>query len=182
MYRWWRQAHKVVGIGAAFFLLVMAVTGFLLSLKGEIPWMRPPVGKAEKVESLAEVVSVDVVTQAAISAGRPDLRTADDIDRIDYRPGKNIFKVISARGYSEVQVDGKTGEVVAVGNRNDQLVEDIHDLSFFDERLRTTVSPVIALALAMMALSGVVIWTVPILRRRKHAQSGGTQGKRGDSP
>jgi uncharacterized iron-regulated membrane protein len=181
MYRWWRQAHKVVGIGAAFFLLVMAVTGFLLSLKGEIAWMRPPVGKAEKVESLAEVVSLDVVTQSALAVGRPDLRSVDDIDRIDYRPGKNIFKVISAKGYSEVQVDGKTGQVVAVGNRNDQLVEDIHDLSFFDERLRTTVSPVIALALAMMAISGVVIWTVPIFRRRKHAQSAGTQGKRGDS-
>lgn len=181
MYRWWRQAHKVVGIGAAFFLLVMAVTGFLLSLKGEIAWMRPPVGKAEKVKSLAEVVSLDVVTQSALAVGRPDLRSVDDIDRIDYRPGKNIFKVISAKGYSEVQVDGKTGQVVAVGNRNDQLVEDIHDLSFFDERLRTTVSPVIAVALAMMAVSGVVIWTVPIFRRRKHAQSAGTPGKRGDS-
>ena len=36
------------------------------------------------------------------------------IDRIDYRPGSNIFKVVTNEGYLEVQVDGAAGQRVPV--------------------------------------------------------------------
>lgn len=176
LYHLLRSWHRWVGIVVALFLASIAVTGFLLATKGTFGWIRPPEAKGSQVEMASDIVAMGVVVNAAFSVGISDLKTLSDIDRIDYRPKSNIFKVVSKRGYHEVQVDGKTGRVLQVAKRNDQLAEDIHDLSFFHDLLKDWWLPVVAIALLAMSVTGVAVFVVPYVRRakfRKKAIKGG---------
>jgi uncharacterized iron-regulated membrane protein len=165
MYRTSRQLHRWVGIIAALFLLMVATTGFLLANKSRWAWMRPPEVEAQKVEVPSEIVPVERAVAAAFALGHPDLKTMKDVDRVDYRPKSNIFKVISKNGYQEVQVDGKTATVLSHSFRNDQLTEDLHDLSFFGDLPHDWFLPLVALALFTLAGSGIGLFLTPVVRR-----------------
>ncbi|MCW5943746.1 MAG: PepSY domain-containing protein [Fimbriimonadaceae bacterium] len=175
MYHGSRIWHRRLGAIAAVFLVLIAGTGFLLANKARFSWMRPPEAKGGAFERLTEVVSLDQAARAAFALGHPELQTHRDIDRIDYRPKRNIFKVISKTGYREVQVDGKTGEVLSSSYRTDQLTEHVHDLSFFGDAFHGWVLPGVALVLFFLGLSGTYMYFVPVWRRaafrRKRARS-----------
>jgi hypothetical protein len=141
-----------------------------LATKGTFGWIRPPEKDGTPVEGLHQVVSVHQAAEAAFAAGIPELQTRKDIDRIDYRPGSNVFKVLSKRGYHEVQVDGSNGQVVQIARRNDQLSEDIHDLSFFADGAHEYGLPAVAICLFALGSSGIVIFMVPVVRRWRFAR------------
>jgi uncharacterized iron-regulated membrane protein len=167
MYRFARSLHRWIGLIGSLFMILLAVTGFLLALKREIPWMRPTDHRGGKIESLSQAVTLHEAAEAAFALGIPELRSREDIDRIDYRPGRNQFKIISKEGYHEVQVDGLSGEVLSHARRNDQLTEDIHDLSYFNESFRTYVLPLVGIVLFLLGVTGVVIFFTPVVRRRQ---------------
>ena len=133
MYHKTRWLHRWIGVIASLFLVVIAATGILLATKGTLGWVRPPEQEGTTLETLAATITLEQAAQAAYSKGLKELQSHKDIDRIDYRPKSNIFKVLSKEGYHEVQVDGTTGEVLAVNYRTDQIAEDIHDLTFFTD-------------------------------------------------
>jgi hypothetical protein len=123
------------------------------------------------VEGLAQVVSVDQAARAAFAQGIPELAEKGHIDRIDYRPKSNVFKVVSKEGYHEVQVDGATGAVLQVASRVDQLAEDVHDLSFIHDNLHAFWLPVVACLLFYLGASGLVMFFVPVVRRWRFRRS-----------
>ena len=167
MYRTLRVLHKWIGLFACLFLMVISATGFLLAIKGNVDWMRPANQDGGEISDLSQVVGVGAAASAAFEAGIPELQGPDDIDRMEYRTKQNIYKILSKEGYHEVQVDGATGEVLSTGRRNDQLSEDIHDLSFFADFMHAWVLPAVAIALFFLGLSGVVMYFVPVVRRWK---------------
>lgn len=167
VYRSIRKLHRWVGLSVSLFLLVISATGFLLATKKSLGWVRPPEVAGEPLRHLNQLISVEQAASAAFAVGLPDLRSHEDIERIDYRPNKNHFKIVSLRGYHEVQVDGITGRVLQVAQRNDQLAEDIHDLSFFSDVLHGYGLPVIACLLFLLSATGIVIFSVPVFRRTK---------------
>lgn len=167
MFRFMRNAHKWLGLTLALALALISVTGFLLATKGSIGWIRPPERDGQPVATLSETVSVHDAALAAYSVGLPELQNKGHIDRIDYRPDSNVFKVVSNEGYHEVQVCGKTGQVLQVAKRNDQLVEDLHDFSFIAKALHTYALPVAAFGLLSLSVSGVAMFFVPVIRRRQ---------------
>lgn len=171
MFRRLRAVHKWVGVCAAFFLSLISFTGFVLAIKGKSPAIRPETQKGQKLQRFTDAISLDVAAQAAIGVGLPELRTLADIDRFEYHLDKNVFKVLSAKAYHEVQVCGATGKVLSVGKRNDQMFEDIHDLSFFSDTLYEWWLPVIAVGLFVLAVSGLIMFGVPIVRRWKYERS-----------
>jgi uncharacterized iron-regulated membrane protein len=156
-----------MGLTASVFLLVLSVTGFLLAIKSRVAWMRPPVIEAQSVASPAEIVSMDRVMASVLARNIPEIQSLGDVDRIDYRPKQNVFKVLSKEGYQEVQVDGRTGEVLAVSLRTDQITEDIHDFSIMSKLAHEYALPLVAVTLGGLAISGICISIVPVLRRRK---------------
>jgi uncharacterized iron-regulated membrane protein len=170
MYRRIRVLHKCVGVTGSLFLVVIAVTGFLLALKRSVPGIRPPTLQGS-VQELGRAVHPQVAVDAAIGVGLPGLSDASDVGRFEIHADKGVYKVQSKKGYHEVQIDMGTGEVVGAGRRNDQLIEDIHDLSFVHPALRETLLPVVALALFALGASGLFIYAVPILRRLKHRRT-----------
>lgn len=168
MYHLLRTVHRWVGIFGSLFLLLISVTGFLLATKGTFGWVRPPERAGAPVDALSEVVSVDRAATAAFALGLPELTARDHIDRIDYRPASNVFKIVSKRGYHEVQVCGATGTVLQVAKRVDQLAEDLHDLSFLHSGLHAYWLPVVAVLLLYLSASGIAMFSTPVLRRWRY--------------
>lgn len=171
MYKLLRNLHKVSGLVGSLFLVTISVTGFVLALKAQLPNVRPATQKGAKIERLSEAVHPSVALEAALGVGLPLLAKLDDVDRFEYHAGKNVYKIHSVAGYHEVQVDGGSGKVLQVGRRNDQFMEDVHDLSIFHPALREVVLPVIGVVLFFLGVSGVVMYFVPVARRIKHRRS-----------
>lgn len=171
MYHRFRSLHRWVGFLASACLLLIASTGFLLATKASVDWIRPSERKGEPLTTLDRLASVQTVAEAAFAVGLPELKDIKDVDRIDYRPKSNVFKVVSKKGYHEVQVDGNTGKVLNVAKRNDQFIEDLHDLSWFHDLVHKFGLPVVALGLFFLAASGIGIFLVPVVRRAKHRKA-----------
>jgi uncharacterized iron-regulated membrane protein len=162
-----RSLHRWVGAVACLFLLSLAVTGFLLATKDRIAWLRPPAAEALPVTTASEIVTIERAVESAFAVGLAELKSLKDIDRVDYRPKDNIFKVLSKEGYHEVQVDGKTGKVLSVAPRRDQFIEDVHDLSFFGDLFHAYLLPTVGIGLATLAVTGVILFSTPFIRRWK---------------
>ncbi len=172
VYRGARQTHKWIGVILSLFLALLAVTGFFLATKKKFAWMQPPPAEAVKVVEAAEIITIEQALEAAYARGHKELQKLDDIDRVDYRPRDNIFKVISNEGYIEIQVDGSTGKVLSDSFRNDQLMEDIHDLSFFADLAHTWLLPAVAIGLATLAVTGITLFMTPVYRRWQFKKTG----------
>ena len=168
MFHLLRTTHRWVGLIAALFLIVIAGTGFLLATKDTFGWVKPPTRAGMEIQGLEETVSLDHAARSAFALGISELKTKEDIERIDYRPDKNVFKIVTHRGYHEVQVCGATGNVLNVATRIDQVAEDIHDLSFFSENLKLYWLPFVSLMLLGLGITGICIYFVPVIRRWKY--------------
>lgn len=169
MFKTFRKVHKWIGVFACLFLMTMAATGFMLSIKKRAEWLQPEALAGGSVLGPEYVIGMDEVFEAV--RGEPGFENFEDIDRVDYRPDKNVFKVRSKDKLYEVQVDGATGEVLKKAPRNDQLMENIHDMSFFSEAMHDWWLPVVALALFTLGLTGLVMFSTPYTRRWKFRRS-----------
>lgn len=181
MFRKLRTLHKWMGLALAVFLFVIAATGFVLSNKDRWEWVKPATRPGAEREAWASIITLERVAASAIGAANPEIRSEGDIDRIEYQASKNVFKVRSKDGFAEVQVCAATGDVLATGQRWDQFAEYVHDLRWFHPALRDYVLPVVAIGLAGLAGSGVNMYVIPVLRRRrferrKRAEAPGESG------
>lgn len=163
-----RSLHRWLGLTAALALILIASTGFLLATKDTFGWVKPKTHEGKTFDDLAELITLDAAAQAAFALDIPELRSKDDIERIDYRPEKNVFKIVTHKGYHEVQVDGTTGEVLNVAKRIDQMAEDIHDFRYFSEYLHLFGSPTVAILLFGLGVTGLTIFFVPVVRRWRY--------------
>jgi uncharacterized iron-regulated membrane protein len=164
-YRFLRVSHRWIGLICSLALLVISTTGILLATKSWLGIVRPPESEGAVISSTAEIVSVDKVIAAAFALGIPELQETKHIDRVDYRPKRNVFKVVSKEGYHEVQVCGKTGKVLQVAKRIDQFTEKIHDLSIVNDNFRSFMLPIFGIGLFALSLTGIVIFVNPIWRK-----------------
>lgn len=172
MYHQTRSLHRWIGFVASLFLAIISVTGFFLAMKDRFAFMRPPVQEAVKLENASQILPISKALDIAFGAGHPELSELSQVDRVDYRPKDNIFKIISKDGYREVQVDGTRGTIVSDAFRNDQLMEDIHDMSYFADAMHGYLLPTVALGLCFLSISGVFIFFTPIYRRWKFKRKG----------
>ncbi|MCC6784789.1 MAG: PepSY domain-containing protein [Planctomycetes bacterium] len=160
------EVHKVLGIALGVVLLLASVTGFLLLVKRDWPWLIPPTA-AGRAAPLDAVLPLPRVIESAVAAGHPDLRSADDVDRVDFRPKDHVFKVVASRGNFEVQVDASTGIVLSTGVRRTDLIESLHDGRAFGAFVHGTLAPASAIGLGLLVITGYAVWLWPKLARRR---------------
>lgn len=167
-YRFFWHTHKWVGISAAAFLLLIAVTGFLLLLKKEYSWIQPPTQEAERVPMASPLafLTIEDAWKKVQAQGHPDFESHEDIDRIDVRPAKRIYKFRSKHNHTEIQVDAVTGKVLSVATRRSDFLESLHDGSWFAKPVHDYLMPLVAICLAFLVGSGLWLWVRPILSRR----------------
>ena len=87
--------------------------------------------------------------------------------RVDFRPGKRVHKVRSVHNHAEMQVDAVTGEILNVAWRPSDLLENLHDGSFFSDTAHAWLMPIVAVGLLFLSGSGIYLWLSPIFRKRK---------------
>ena len=160
-----RKLHRLGSLIAAAPLLVVIVTGILLQLKKDWTWVQPPTLRGSSSDL---VIDWDQVLSAASSATEAAIASWDDIDRLDVRPSKGMLKVRSKTSW-EVQIDTANGEVLQTSYRRSDLIEAIHDGSWFGSIAKLWVFLPAAIVLFGLWVTGVYLWLLPhLVRRRRH--------------
>jgi len=157
--------HKWTGIILGLVFLQFAVTGFLLLLKKEYAWIQPPT-QAGVEGGTSDFITLQELFERVFARKHPDFKSLEDIDRVDFRPGKRVHKVRSKHNYSEIQVCAVSGEVLSNDYRTSDLVEQIHDGQFYARWLHDYFMPLVAVGLAFLVFSGLYMWLFPILRKK----------------
>ncbi len=157
-----RKLHRWAAIATALPVVIVIVTGIILQVKKEFDWIQPPT-QSGSVSELA--LSFDQILDAVSKVPGVGLTSWDDINRLDVRPGKGIIKVRGNNDW-EVQLDSKTGEVLQVAVRQSDLIESIHDDSFFHENFKLWVFLPSAIVLAGIWGTGIYLFLLPYILKK----------------
>ncbi len=169
--RFLRTFHRWMGIPLVIFFFVIGITSLLLAWKKKAELL--PATLKTKIESRENWISPDEMIGIAMdemdSIGQSNL-----VDRIDIRPDKGVAKVTFQTHFTEVQLDGYSGEVLSVATRHSDWIEKVHDGSIVDfyfgqtETSKLIYSTGTALGLILISFSGFYLWYFPkVIRRLK---------------
>jgi uncharacterized iron-regulated membrane protein len=169
--RWLRVFHRWMGIPLVIFFFVIGITSILLAWKKKAELL--PATLKTKIESRQNWISPDEMI--AIAMDKMDsLGQSNLVDRIDIRPDKGVAKVTFQTHFTEVQLDGYSGEVLSVATRHSDWIEKVHDGSIIDyyfgqtETSKLIYSTGTAMGLILMSFSGFYLWYFPkVIRRLK---------------
>jgi len=162
-----RKIHHWGSTIIAVPLAIVLLTGVLLLLKKEFDWIQPPTIKGEQ-KGIG--IAFDQILAAARTVPQAEIETWSDVDRLDVRPGKGMLKV-RAENRWEIQLDANTGAVLQVAYRRSDLIESIHDGSFFGELAKFWVFLPSALALIGLWITGLVLFFHPYLVKARKRRS-----------
>ena len=169
--RWSRKLHRWGALLTFIPLLVVIISGLLLQVKKQVPWVQPATNRG--TGSIPEIQWQSLL-EATSSVPAADVDSWEDIDRVDVRPGKGMAKV-QCKNRWEVQVDLSTGEVLAANYRRSDLIESLHDGSFFSDAAKLWLFLPNGLVLLGLWCTGVYLWWLPIGVRRKKRKKAARQ-------
>ena len=151
-----RKIHRWGALLVSIPFLIVIITGLLLQLKKEVEWIQPTTE-----EVAIDTLSIKFSDILSISQGVLEAQIKDwsDIDRLDVRPDKGIVKV-RAKNRWEIQIDLERGTILKTAYRRSDIIEQIHDGSWFNALLGISPSGVIVL---ILWLSGMYLFFVSIL-------------------
>jgi uncharacterized iron-regulated membrane protein len=161
-----RKLHRWGAALVAVPFLVVVVTGILLQVKKQAAWVQPPTHTRDGREP---TVSFDAVLAAVQSVPEAEVKTWKDVDRVDVRPKDGVAKVTCQNRY-EVQVDFRTGEVVQAAYRRSDLIESLHDGSWFHDSAKLGVFLPAAVVVLGLWVTGMYLFALPLWvkwRRKK---------------
>jgi len=165
-----RDIHRWGSILVAIPVAVVIVTGVILQIKKESAWIQP---RTQKGSTTEVSLSFEKILAAARNIPETKVSGWDDIDRLDVRPGKGMVKV-RCKNQWEIQLDAKTGNVLQVAYRRSDLIESIHDGSFFHDRVKLWVFLPSAVVLGVLWLTGIYLFFLPYYakwnKRRKQSR------------
>lgn len=153
-----RKVHYWGSIIITLPLLIVIASGILLLLKKDAGWIQPQTVKGTSKE--IPKLSFPELVNAAKAVKEAKIMTWEDIKRIDVQPGKGMAKVVSTNNY-EVQVDTETGEVLQVAYRRSDVIESLHDGTYFHESVKYLVSLPTGIILFVLLVSGVILFLQP---------------------
>jgi uncharacterized iron-regulated membrane protein len=154
---WTRKSHRWGAIAVALPFLVVILTGLLLQLKKEWAWVQPPTARGR---GTTPVVTFEAILEAARSAPQAGVQSWDDVDRLDVQPGRGIVKV-QGRSRWEIQVDLETAAVLQVAYRRSDVIEALHDGSWFHDGVKLWVFLPAGVVVLGLWLTGVYLFFLP---------------------
>ncbi len=163
-----RKVHYWASIIVALPILIVIVSGILLQTKKYVAWIQPTelrgAGKTPSI-SLPQVLEISKTVPEA------KIQTWDDINRLDVRPSRGMLKVWSKTNW-EIQIDTETGAILQTAYRRSDIIESIHDGSFFHENIKLLIFLPAGIILLILWLTGMYLFALPIWvkRRRKNTK------------
>ena len=162
-----RKIHYWGSIFCALPLLIILLTGFLLLFKKQSDWVQPPTMKG--TEGAPSLLYGDLL-KSLQAIPEMEVESWDDVDRLDVRPSKGVIKVRGKNRW-EAQLDHQSGDVLAVAFRRSDLIESLHDGSFFGDWAKFGIFLPAALILLVLWVTGLYLFALPFLRRRKRQKA-----------
>jgi uncharacterized iron-regulated membrane protein len=163
---WNRRLHRWGAIAVALPFLCVIATGLLLQLKKQIPWVQP---SEHKGSTMVTTLSLPAILEIAASVPHVGISEWAHVDRIDVRPKKGILKVVGTSRW-ELQLDLGTGQILQTAYRRSDLIESIHDGSFFHDKVKLFVFLPAAVIVFGLWVTGIYLWLLPYLARRGNAR------------
>ncbi len=160
-----RKIHYWLSIAVAVPILIVIVSGLLLQTKKYFEWIQP----AElRGASQTPMISLPEVLEISKSVAQAEIETRDDINRVDVRPSRGMLKVWAKNNW-EIQIDTETGAILQTAYRRSDIIESIHDGSFFTETVKIWVFLPAGIVLLLLWLTGIYLFVLPywVRRRRK---------------
>ena len=158
-----RYLHRWGAIVLLVPMLIIIVSGIVLQFKKESAYIQPPTKRGSSSEL---AISFDRILEAAKTVPQAKIESWDDVDRLDVRPGKGVVKV-RCKNRWEIQIDTQTGEVLQSAIRRSDLIESIHDGTYFHESFKLWVFLPSGLFLAVLVITGLHLFSLPHLARRR---------------
>jgi len=169
-----RRLHKWFGVPIAIFLILVSVTAILLAWKKEMHLI--PKTQNSRVEVASNWVPIEQIIDSAILHMKDSVGKSSEIDRVDIRPEKGIAKVVFKRHFTEIQIDGYSGSVLSVSQRNSDLIEKIHDGSILDfivgrdGGVKHIYSTITSVLLIFLCVTGLILWYNPKAIKKEKSQ------------
>lgn len=161
-----RRIHRWGAIAVGLPLMLVIGSGLLLQVKKQFPWVQPA---EQRTAVPTPSVPWDVILAAAKAMPEAGVNGWEDIDRLDVRPGKGILKVITTSRW-EAQLALADGAVLQVAYRRSDLIEQLHDGSFFGDAAKLWIFLPSGIVLFALWATGLYLWVLPWLTRRKRAR------------
>jgi uncharacterized iron-regulated membrane protein len=152
-----RLLHRWGSIVIALPVLLVILTGLLLLLKKEIGWIQPPTQRGSSTEL---AIGFKRILEIAETVPEAEIEGWEDIDRLDVRPSKGMLKV-RAKNRWEIQIDTATDEILQVAYRRSDLIESLHDGTFFHDKAKLWLFLPSAIVLLGLWLSGLYLFILP---------------------
>ena len=158
-----RKIHYWLSIGIAVPLLIVIVSGILLQTKKYFAWIQPVELRGS---GDAPTLSLPEILEICKTVAEADIKSWDDINRLDVRPSRGMLKVRANNNW-EIQIDTHTGNVLQTAYRRSDIIESLHDGSYFHEAVKTWIFLPSAIILLLLWLTGIYLFILPYLVRRR---------------
>ena len=174
--RIFRKVHRATGASLFIFFFIIAITGILLGWKSHSANLIIPQSYKGSSVDLQNWLPIDSLHKKALLILKDSISSdlSADLDRIDIRKNKGMVKFIFENHTWEIQLDGATGNVLNIGKRHSDFIEDLHDGTILDTWFNTSSKPfrviytsIMGLALLLFTITGFWLWYGP-KRLKKH--------------
>ncbi|MEO1524528.1 MAG: PepSY-associated TM helix domain-containing protein [Planctomycetota bacterium] len=176
-----RLVHRWGSMAILIPTAIILVSGTVLQLKKESAWIQPSTMKGE---ATGASLSFDEILSVAKSVPEGEVTDWDDVDRLDVRPNKGIVKIRCENRW-EIQIDSNNGEILQVAYRRSDLIESLHDGSFFHDSVKLWIFFPTAIVLVVLWVTGIYLFALPYLakwKRRKTQLTKAQAAARAGSP
>ena len=163
-----RKVHYWAALVVAVPVIVVISTGLLLQMKKHWTWVQPVeqhgTGKIPAIELAGILAAVVAVPGLGVTSW-------EHVNRLDLRPARGLVKVWLHSGW-EVQVDLGTGRVLQSAYRRSDLIESVHDGSYFAGEF-TRLGVFLPSGVALLAMWSTGLWMiwVPFFAKRRRRKA-----------
>ena len=170
-----RKVHRTTGALLFVFFFVISISGVLLGWKKNSNELLLPKTYTGSSTDFKNWLPLDRLNTIATQVANDSLFKGKTIavDRIDVRQKDGIVKFTFENEYWGVQVDGATGEILNIGKRHSDFVENLHDGSILDTyfntsngQIKVVYTTVMGLALLLFTITGFWLWYGPKRMRK----------------
>ena len=162
-----RRLHRWGAVAVGLPIVLVICTGLLLQVKKQVPWVQP---SEQRTDATEPAVQWGYVLAAARGIPGAGVKSWADIERVDVRPAKGILKVVTKSRW-ELQLRIDDGAVLQTEYRRSDLIESLHDGSFFGDGVKLWVFLPVGLVLLGLWLTGIWLWLLPHTVKWKRARA-----------
>ncbi len=152
---------------------VIFIAGIFLMLKKDFAWIQPPTQRGTASELPPQITIAELYEIAKAAAPEANINSWTDLSRVDIKPDKYVVKFVSNTNW-EVQIDINSGDVVQKSFRRSDIIESIHDGSFFGDGAKRYLFLPAGVILVFLWMTGIYLFFLPHYarwRRRKKRAS-----------